>query len=168
MSDQPADQPAMSQPGTATTTPVEAPEAWLVQLTHQAADPIIIADPDGRIRFWNSAATTVLGWSAEQAIGQSLDIIIPDRQRPQHWDGYQRVMASGETAYGDKLLRVPALHPDGQRHSIAFTVTLLKDAEGAVTAIAAIIRDETQRWQEERDLRRRLDALTTTSPGPTS
>ncbi len=144
----------------------DAPEAWLVQLAHQAADPIIIADPDGRIRFWNAAATSVLGWTAEQAIGESLDIIIPDRQRPRHWAGYERVMATGETDYGDKLLRVPSLHPDGQRHSIAFTVTLLKDADGAVTAIAAIIRDETERWQEERDLRRQLSELTTAAPTP--
>jgi PAS domain S-box-containing protein len=138
-----------------------------VQLAQQAADAIVIADPDGRIRFWNTAATRVLGWSADDAVGRSLDIIIPERQRSAHWDGYSRVMASGETRYGDQLLRVPALHPDGQRRSIAFTVTLLKDAAGAVTAIVAIIRDETQRWQEERDLRRRLDEMTTTSAGRT-
>lgn len=161
-----SDQPAAPRSRTATTTPAEAPEAWLVQLAHQAADPVVIADPDGRIRFWNAAATTVLGWSAEDAIGRSLDIIVPERQRQRHWDGYRRVMATGETSYGDRLLRVPALHPDGQRRSIAFTVTLLKDADGAVTAIAAIIRDETERWQEERDLRRRLDELTTTAATP--
>jgi PAS domain S-box-containing protein len=167
MSDQPADEPKASRPGTVTPTPAEVPDAWLVQLAHQAADAIVIADPDGRICFWNTAATRVLGWSADDAVGQSLDIIIPERQRSAHWDGYSRVMASGETRYGDQLLRVPALHPDGQRRSIAFTVTLLKDAAGAVTAIVAIIRDETQRWQEERDLRRRLDEMTATSPGPT-
>lgn len=154
MSDQAADQP-------------QAPDTWLIQLAHQAADPIIIADPEGRIRFWNTAATAVLGWTAEHAIGQSLDIIIPERQRPRHWEGYERVMATGETDYGDKLLRVPSLHPDGQRHSIAFTVTLLKDADGAVTAIAAIMRDETERWHEERDLRRQLSELTAATPTPT-
>lgn len=164
MSDQAADHRAAPAPqAEAATVPLEAPEAWLVQLVHQAADPVVIADPDGRIRFWNAAATKVLGWSAEEAVGQSLDLIIPERQRGAHWDGYQRVMASGETRYGDQLLRVPSLHPDGQRRSIAFTVTLLKDDDGVVSAIAAIIRDETQRWQEERDLRRQLSELTTAS-----
>jgi PAS domain S-box-containing protein len=167
LSDQPADEPNAPRPGTVPPTPAAVPDAWLVQLAQQAADAIVIADPDGRIRFWNTAATRVLGWSADDAVGRSLDIIIPERQRSAHWDGYSRVMASGETRYGDQLLRVPALHPDGQRRSIAFTVTLLKDAAGAVTAIVAIIRDETQRWQEERDLRRRLDEMTTTSAGRT-
>jgi PAS domain S-box-containing protein len=168
MSDRPADEPSSAPQPSATAIPLPVPEAWLVQLVHQAADAVVIADPDGRIRFWNAAATRVLGWSPEEAVGQSLDIIIPERQRSAHWDGYRRVMASGETRYGDQLLRVPSLHPDGQRRSIAFTVTLLKDADGAVTAIAAIIRDETQRWQEERDLRSRLSELTSASVSASS
>ena len=135
-------------------------EVWLVQLAHQGADAVVIADPDGIIRFWNAAATRTLGWTADQAVGRSLDLIIPERQRGPHWDGYAKVMATGETRYGDQLLRVPSLHPDGQRRSIAFTVTLLKDAAGAVTAIAAVIRDETVRWNEERELRQQLRELT--------
>ncbi len=135
-------------------------EEWLLQLAHQGADAVVIAGPDGVIRFWNEAAARTLGWSADQALGQSLDLIIPERQRRPHWDGYAKVMASGETRYGDQLLRVPALHPDGQRRSIAFTVTLLKDPAGAVSAIAAVIRDETARWNEERELRQQVRELT--------
>ena len=87
-------------------------------------------------------------------LGASLDLIIPERQRTRHWDGYRSVMATGTTKYGSDLLRVPSLHSDGQRRSIAFTVTLLEDAEGAVTGIAAVVRDETERWNEEQELRR--------------
>lgn len=131
-------------------------DAVLAQLVHGLADAVIVCDPDGVIVYWNDAAERIFGWSAEHARGESLDLIIPDKQRNAHWDGYRRVMASGETKYGDDLLRVPSLHADGQRRSIAFTVTLLKDPAGQVTGIAAVVRDETERWAEERELRRRL------------
>lgn len=128
------------------------------ELLRALADAVVVADPEGRIAFWNDAATHLFGWSAEEALGQTLDLIIPEKQRRAHWDGYARVMASGETRYGDQLLRVPSLHADGQRRSIAFTVTLLRDGD-AVTGIAAVIRDETQRWAEEQSLRRRVREL---------
>ncbi len=128
-------------------------------LAEGLADALVIADPGGTIVFWNFAAERVFGWSAEEAVGASLDLIIPDRQRSAHWDGYERVMATGETRYGTELLRVPSLHADGERRSIAFTVTLLTDAAGAVTGIAAVVRDETQRWAEERELRAQLTRL---------
>lgn len=131
-------------------------DAVMAQLVHGLADAVIICDPDGIITYWNDAASRVFGWTDDEAVGESLDLIIPDKQRRAHWDGYQRVMASGETRYGDDLLRVPSLHADGQRRSIAFTVTLLKDRAGDVTAIAAVVRDETQRWADEQDLRRQL------------
>jgi PAS domain S-box-containing protein len=124
-----------------------------------AADAIIAAGADGRILLWNRAAARIFGYTADQALGQSLDLIIPERFRARHWDGYQRVMASGQTKYGSEVLRVPAEHRDGHSLSIAFTVTLLELPEGRGRAIAAIMRDETARWNEERDLRRRLADL---------
>jgi PAS domain S-box-containing protein len=127
----------------------------LADLVRHAADAIVVADTEGRISLWNDAAERIFGWTARDAIGQTLDLIIPERQRRAHWDGYARVMASGETRYGDQLLRVPALHADGERRSIAFTVSLLME-DGKVTGIAATIRDETQRWADEQELRRRL------------
>ncbi len=136
------------------TTEAPLDDASLAQLVQELADAVILCDPDGVIVYWNDAAERIFGWSAEQAIGESLDLIVPDKQRPAHWEGYRRVMATGVTRYGDDLLRVPSLHADGQRRSIAFTVTLVKDAAGAVTGIAAVVRDETQRWAEERELRR--------------
>ncbi len=129
----------------------------LAVLVAELADAIVVADAAGTICFWNAAAERVFGWPAADAIGASLDLIIPERQRSRHWDGYHRTMSTGETKYGSDLLRVPSLHADGERRSIAFTVTLLKDGDGTVVGIAAVVRDETQRWREEQELRRRLE-----------
>ncbi len=128
------------------------------QLVDNAGDAIIASDPQGKITLWNAAASRIFGFSQDEALGESLDIIIPERQRQRHWTGYDATMASGVTRYGTALLKVPALHKDGRTLSIAFTVTLLKSAD-KVTQIVAIVRDETARWSEERDLRRRLRAL---------
>ena len=133
-------------------------DSTLAGLINGLADAVVVADATGTICFWNTAAERTFGWSATEAVGASLDLIIPERQRERHWAGYREVMATGDTKYGSDLLRVPSLHSDGERHSIAFTVTLLKDADGAVAGIAAVVRDETQRWTEEQDLRRRLRA----------
>jgi PAS domain S-box-containing protein len=130
------------------------PDTVLARLVVEFADAVIVADAAGRIRFWNGAAERIFGWTAAQALGSSLDLIIPERQRTRHWDGYRRVMSTGTTKYGSELLRVPSLHSDGTRRSIAFTVTLLKDAHGTVTGIAAVVRDETERWNQEQELRR--------------
>ena len=122
-----------------------------------AADAIIAARVDGAIVFWNPAAERIFGFSAAEALGQSLDLIIPERFRARHWDGYRQVMATGKTKYGTDVLRVPAAHKDGRALSIAFTVSLLDGPDGRV--IAAIARDETARWNEERELRRRIAEL---------
>jgi len=129
-------------------------DAELAQLIVELADAVIVADTAGTIRFWNAAAERIFGWTAAEALGSSLDLIIPERQRTRHWEGYQRVMSTGTTKYGGDILRVPSLHSDGQRRSIAFTVTLLRDAGGSVTGIAAVVRDETERWNQEQELRR--------------
>src|SRR5262245_4206582 len=131
----------------------------LAALVEAAGDAIVVADPDGRIRLWNAAAERIFGFPAADVLGQSLDLIIPERYRARHWDGFRAVMETGVTRYGSDVLRVPALRKDGQRISIAFTVALLKGSEGRVTGIAAIARDETRRWEEEQALRRRLAEL---------
>jgi PAS domain S-box-containing protein len=131
----------------------------LPALVQAAGDAIIAADTDGKILLWNPAAERIFGFTAEDALGHSLDLIIPERLRHRHWEGYQRVMRTGETRYGAEVLRVPALHKDGRTLSIAFTVALLHAGDGGVQAIAAIVRDETARWTEERALRRRVTEL---------
>jgi PAS domain S-box-containing protein len=132
----------------------------LARLVWQLADAVVVANPTGAIVFWNGAATRVFGWSEAEALGQSLDLIIPARLRTRHWDGYRRVMETGHTQYGDRLLEVPALHRDGHTLSIAFTVTLLTTpGEQRPCAIAALIRDDTARRRELHSLRDRLATL---------
>jgi PAS domain S-box-containing protein len=137
----------------------EQPDVDLAALVAAAGDAIVVADPEGMIRFWNPAAERVFGFTAGEAQGCSLDLIIPERFRPRHWAGYREVMQTGRTRYGVDVLRVPALRKDGQRISIAFTVALLRAPDGQVTGIGAIVRDETARWEEEQRMRRQLAEL---------
>ncbi|BAN26616.1 PAS domain-containing protein [Caballeronia insecticola] len=129
------------------------------QLVNAIGDAVIISDASGAITLWNPAAERMFGFTQSEAMGQSLDLIIPERLRGRHWDGYHKTMATGETRYGHDLLKVPAVDKDGRSMSIAFTVALLHSPQGEVTSIVAIIRDETARFQEDRALRKRIAEL---------
>ncbi|MGJ9416451.1 PAS domain S-box protein [Massilia sp. CMS3.1] len=131
------------------------------QLVHALGDGVIVCDAAGAITFWNGAATRIFGFTESDAIGQSLDLIIPQRQRERHWTGYHNTMATGQTRYGNDVLRVPAVHKEGKPLSIAFTVAMLHAPSGEVSSIVAVVRDETERWSEERKLRARLAQLDT-------
>ncbi len=138
----------------------ELQDAQLGRLVRHLADAVVIADAMGTIVFWNTAAQAMFGWSAGEAVGRSLDLIIPERLRKRHWDGYVQVMESGHTEYGNRLLEVPAIHRDGRAISVAFTVTLLMvDDQTRPVGIAAVMRDDTQRWQERREARAEIAAL---------
>jgi PAS domain S-box-containing protein len=134
----------------------------LQKIISAAGDAMVVCDVAGFITLWNPAAERMFGHSEAQALGQSLDIIIPERQRARHWEGYHKTAASGVTKYGDALLKVPALHRDGRTMSIAFSISLLK-GEGPesdkVVGMLSIIRDETVRFTEERSLKKRLAEL---------
>ncbi|WP_046868467.1 PAS domain-containing protein [Microvirga massiliensis] len=122
-----------------------------------AADAVVAADNDGIIRIWNPGAERIFGHGAEEAIGQSLDLIIPERQRAVHWQGWHRVMETGNSRYGQgDLLSVPAIRKDGQRISVEFTIVPLKDEDGRMTGMAAILRDVTKRFDEMKALKKRL------------
>jgi PAS domain S-box-containing protein len=136
-----------------------APEALFRRIVEEIPDAVIFADRQGAIRLWNRGAETMFGYSADEATGQSLDLIIPERFRARHWEGYRQVMITGVTSYGDRLLAVPATRKDGQRISIEFSIALLKDEHGGVMGAVAVVRDVTARWQAERELRERLTAL---------
>ena len=129
------------------------------QIVEEMPEAVIFADQQGVVRLWNRAAETLFGYSADEALGRSLDLIVPERFRARHWEGYRHVMATGVTSYGQRLLAVPAMRKDGQRISIEFSIALLKDEHGEVTGAAAVIRDVTARWQAEREMKRRLAAL---------
>jgi PAS domain S-box-containing protein len=129
------------------------------QLVEVIGDAIVAADANGAINLWNPAAERVFGFTQAEALGNSLGLIIPERLRERHWAGYKKTMASGETRYAHDVLRVPAFHKDGRTFSIAFTVGLIYGPQREVTGIVAVIRDETTRYTEERNLRKRVAEL---------
>lgn len=129
------------------------------RIVEEAQDAIIYADREGTIRLWNTSAETIFGYTAAEALGQSLNLIIPERLRPRHWDGYHRVMATGETKYGRELLSVPGMRKDGTRLSLEFSIAMLRDEAGALMGIAAILRDISERFERDRALRTRLAEL---------
>jgi PAS domain S-box-containing protein len=126
-----------------------------------ASDAIIATDRAGIVSFWNPGAARIFGFTAEQAVGQSLDLIVPQNLRARHWEGYRRVMATGESRYGDgELLSVPAMTKEGRRISVEFTIVMLRDEQDRPAGTVAILRDVTARFEETRKLRRELaDAL---------
>ncbi|MBF5095202.1 PAS domain S-box protein [Azospirillum sp. INR13] len=124
-------------------------------LLNSPAEAIVYSDREGLIRFWNAGAERVFGFTAEEALGQSLDIIIPERQRQRHWEGYDEVMRTGVSRYGSgDLLSVPALRKDGSRISVEFTIVPLKDADRAMMGMASVMRDVSARFDELKTLRR--------------
>ena len=123
-------------------------------LVATAPDAIIASGADGKIVLWNAGAERIFGWTEAEALGRSLDLITPERLRARHWEGYDKSMRTGTTKYGTTLLKVPAVHKDGRAMSIAFTVAMLFDADHKVSSIVAVIRDETDRFNEERALRK--------------
>jgi len=135
------------------------PEQLFRQIVEGAQDAIIFADTEGRIRLWNAGAEAIFGYRADEALGQSLDLIIPEKLRARHWAGYHEVMRTGVTRYGRELLAVPGLRKDGARISLEFSITLLRDETGTVLGAAAVLRDVTARWQQEKALKERLAAL---------
>ena len=130
----------------------------LNQLVEEAPDAILIADREGIIRFWNRGAELIFGYDASEAVGQSLDLIIPENLRGRHWEGYWRVMSSGETKYNTGLLSSPGQRRDGSRVSLEFSIVLLRDETGAMQGCGTVMRDVTERWKKEKELKERLTA----------
>jgi PAS domain S-box-containing protein len=140
-------------------------EIFLQQVVNEAADAILISDRDGIITFWNRGAERIFGHNAAEAVGQSLDLIIPENLRNRHWDGYRRVMAAGETKYQTGLLSSPGIRKDGTRVSLEFSMVLLRDEAGTMQGCASIMRDVTERWKKEQELKARLSAFETKPAG---
>ena len=127
------------------------------RFVRDAPDAIIYADAQGLIQFWNRSAERIFGFPEAEALGKTLDIIIPESLRGRHWQGYRATMQSGNTRYGvGETLAVPAMRKDGQRISIEFTILPFRDDAGRMQGIAAILRDVTVRFEETRALRRQL------------
>jgi PAS domain S-box-containing protein len=132
------------------------PDGLAEALLESASDAIVGTDREGRITFWNPGAERIFGFAADEAVGQSLDLIIPENLRARHWQGFRHVMETGTSRYGHgDLLSVPGFTRDGRRISVEFTIMLLRDGE-QITGTVAVMRDVTTRFEEVRDLRRKL------------
>jgi len=130
------------------------PGSFATTLVAGMSDALVYADADGAIRVWNRGAVRIFGFTEAEAVGQSLDIIIPANLRERHWHGYRETMRTGQTRYGDgQILSVPAVRKDGARISVEFTIVLFADINGQMTGIAAIMRDATKTFEELRALR---------------
>ncbi len=129
------------------------------RIVERSPEAIIFSDKDGVIRLWNAGAEAMFGYSAQEAVGKTLDIIVPEKMREPHWEGYYRVMKSGSTKYGSELLNVPGIRKDGSRVSLEFSVALIRDENGNLQGISAVMRDVTARWEKEKETKERIAAL---------
>lgn len=131
----------------------------LDHLSQFMGDAVVVSDVNEKIVLWNPAATRIFGFTEAEALGNTLDMIVPERQQHRHSEGYIKSMKTGTTRYGTSVLKVPAKHKDGHILSIAFTVGMLFDENHQATGVVAVIRDETVRFAEERALKKRLADL---------
>lgn len=134
-------------------------DAFSRALVEKSPDGILYAGSDGLIAYWNAGAERIFGFSADEAVGQSLDLIIPENLRKRHWDGFEKTMQTGRTRYGaGDLLSVPALRKDGSRISVEFSIVPFFDNRSQITGMAAVLRDVTKQFEAMKALRRDLAA----------
>lgn len=133
-----------------------------IEIIEQIADTVIVADITGAIVIWNAAAESLFGYAAAEAIGQSLDLIIPDDLRAAHWAGYRRAVASGATRKRGRVTLTRALTKSGATIYLEISFAMLADVNGKPIGSVAIARDATIRRRELKALRDRLAALEAT------
>ena len=143
--------------------------AQLMAILHQQApDGVIFADKDGVIRVWNKAAETIFGFDADTALGQTLDLIVPEQFREAHWTGFERAVATATTKYAGKALPTRSQRRDGSTIYVELSFAIVQDDSGAVIGALAHARDISERWAQDREQRRRLreleEALKQTEP----
>jgi PAS domain S-box-containing protein len=128
-------------------------------LLDQSPDAVIFADTNGLIVEWNAAAETLFGHSAADAIGQSLNLIVPEQFREAHWAGYKRALEAGETKYRGQALPTRSVRKDGTGIYVELTFAIVRSADGNVIGALAHARDISERWAKEREQRQRLREL---------
>jgi len=128
-------------------------------LVQAKSEAIIACDRDGIIRLWNSGAERMFGYARDEALGQSLDIIIPERFRARHWDAFHVMMQTGQSRYADgAMLAVPGLRRDGSSISIEFTIAPMLDENNRVAGLVSVIRDVTKAFEQIRALRKEVES----------
>ncbi len=135
-------------------------------IVRDGPDAVIYADKDGIVRFWNGGAERIFGFGEAEAVGRSLDLIVPGPQRERHWAAYRETMRTGRTRYGaGDTLAVPALRRDGVLISVEFTIVPFLAEDGGLSGIAAVVRDVTRRFEETRALRKEVARLKASGGG---
>ena len=129
------------------------------QIVEYSHDAILFSNLDGIIDLWNSGAEAIFGYTKEEVQGKSLDLIVPEKLRQRHWEGYHTVMKTGKSRYGKELLKVPAIRKDGTSISVEFTIMLVRNLRNEIVGTAAIIRDVTERWKQEKELKQKIKLL---------
>ena len=117
-------------------------------IVEQAPDAIIFADREGAIRVWNRGAEAVFGYAAAEVLGNSLDVIIPERLRRAHWEGFRRAIDTGQTKFGGRVLTTRSVHKDGSKLYLDLSFGLIRDEAGAIAGALAVGRDCTARHIE--------------------
>jgi PAS domain S-box-containing protein len=141
------------------------PDLW-TRIADNSPDGILVCDSRGTIRYWNRGAERIFGFSRTTAVGHALDLIIPERLRARHWAGWRAAMSTGRTRYAEgRLLSVPALHAEGRQLSIEFSIQFLERSDGEVEWVVAVVRDVTERYVREKQLRADASALRRPVPG---
>ncbi|MGE0059976.1 MAG: PAS domain-containing protein [Dehalococcoidia bacterium] len=116
----------------------------------QAPDAIIFAGIDGTVQEWNAAAEQIFGHSCDEAMGQSLDLIIPERFRESHWTAFDAAIAAGKTRLNGKALPTRSMRKDGTTIYVELSFGVVLDSEGTAIGALAIARDITEKFLTER------------------
>ena len=125
-----------------------------------APDGLLYVDREGTIVFWNAGCERIFGFSQDEAVGKSLDIVIPDSQRSRHWEGFAKTIETGRSRYGaGDVLAVPALRKDQTRVSVEFSIVPFVDEAGTMIGMGAIMRDVTQRFEQTKAMKIELARL---------
>ena len=131
-------------------------ESLFESIVDQASEAIVFADTGGVIRVWNTGAQALFGFDRAEAVGNSLDLIIPERFRRAHWDAFDKAIANGHTRLGSQVRTTRSLHKDGRKLYVDLSFGLVADAAGTVIGALAVGRDGTGRYLEERALREKF------------
>ncbi|HZV92048.1 MAG TPA: PAS domain-containing protein [Caldimonas sp.] len=116
----------------------------------QLAEALVFSDPHGIIERWNAGATAVFGFDAEEAIGQRLDLIIPEHLRAAHWRGFDAAIARGATRLHGRATMTRGLHKSGRKCYVEMSFALVRDDDGKVLGSVAVARDVTERIEREK------------------
>jgi len=142
------------QPNLARTTP-----ELFENIVEQLSEAIVFADREGVIRIWNRGAEALFGFPAAEALGSSLDIIIPERFRQAHWAGFRQAIECGHTRPGEPVRTTRALHQDGRKLYVDMSFGIVTSGDGSVIGSVALARDGTARHAMQTALRARVAEL---------